>query len=58
MWTISPWPPRSILTGPPVLAFLPALTLAAYWIAGEPALNAAGGVGKGAVDFHGKVLTQ
>ena len=27
-----------ILTGPPVLAFLPALTLGAYWLGGEPAL--------------------
>ncbi|MGV6849856.1 MAG: putative bifunctional diguanylate cyclase/phosphodiesterase [Marinibacterium sp.] len=26
------------LTGPPVLAFMPALTLAAYWFGGEPAL--------------------
>lgn len=28
----------AVLTGPPVLAFLPALTLGAYWLAGEPAL--------------------
>ena len=28
----------SIVTGPPILAFLPAVTLAAYWIAGETAL--------------------
>lgn len=28
----------AIVTGPPILAFLPALTLAAYWAAGEPAL--------------------
>lgn len=27
-----------VLTGPPVLAFLPALTLGAYWLGGEPAL--------------------
>ena len=28
----------SIVTGPPILAFLPAVTLAAYWMAGETAL--------------------
>ncbi|MBB97479.1 MAG: diguanylate cyclase [Rhodobacteraceae bacterium] len=28
----------SVVTGPPALAFLPALTLAAYWLAGETAL--------------------
>ena len=27
-----------VLTGPPILAFLPATTLGAYWLAGEPAL--------------------
>ncbi|MCR9127708.1 MAG: bifunctional diguanylate cyclase/phosphodiesterase [Rhodobacteraceae bacterium] len=27
-----------ILTGPPVLAFMPALTLGAFWLGGEPAL--------------------
>ena len=27
-----------ILTGPPVLAFLPAITLGAFWLGGEPAL--------------------
>ncbi len=30
-----------VLTGPPVLAFLPAATLAAYWLGGEAALLAA-----------------
>lgn len=28
----------AVVAGPPILAFLPALTLAAYWIAGEAAL--------------------
>lgn len=27
-----------VLTGPPILAFLPALTLGAFWLGGEPAL--------------------
>lgn len=27
-----------VLTGPPVLAFLPAITLGAFWLGGEPAL--------------------
>lgn len=27
-----------VLTGPPILAFLPAASLAAYWLGGEPAL--------------------
>ncbi|QEW22099.1 Oxygen sensor protein DosP [Marinibacterium anthonyi] len=30
----------SIVTGPPILAFLPALTLGAYWLGGETALIA------------------
>ncbi len=29
---------QSVLTGPPVLAFLPALTLGAFWLGGEQAL--------------------